>query len=46
MIQLIEVSTGLTVMADVARGASGAVAITFASAPAANAIRVLITKIG
>jgi hypothetical protein len=46
MIQLIEVSTGLTVMADVARGSSGAVAITFASAPAANAIRVLITKIG
>ena len=46
MIQLIEVSTGLTVMADVARGTSGAVAITFASAPAANAMRVLITKIG
>ena len=46
MIQLIEVSTGLTVMADVARGSSGAVAITFSSAPAANAIRVLITKIG
>jgi cytoskeletal protein CcmA (bactofilin family) len=46
MIQLIEVSSGLTVMADVARGTSGAVAITFASAPAANAIRVLITKIG
>ena len=46
MIQLIEVSTGLTVMADVARGSSGAIAITFSSAPAANAIRVLITKIG
>jgi hypothetical protein len=46
MIQLIEVSSGLTVMADVARGTSGAIAITFASAPAANAIRVLITKIG
>ena len=46
MIQLIEVSSGLTVMADVARGSSGAVAITFSSAPAANAIRVLITKIG
>lgn len=46
MIQLIEVSSGLTVMADVARGSSGAIAITFASAPAANAIRVLITKIG
>jgi len=46
MIQLIEVSTGLTVMADVARGSNGAVAITFASAPAAGAIRVLINKIG
>ncbi len=46
MIQLIEVSTGLTVMTDVARGSSGAIAITFSSAPAANAIRVLITKIG
>ena len=46
MIQLIEVSSGLTVMADVARGTSGAIAITFASAPANNAIRVLITKIG
>ena len=46
MIQLIEVSTGLTVMADVARGTSGAIAITFSSAPGANAIRVLITKIG
>ena len=46
MIQLIEVSSGLTIMADVARGSSGAIAITFASAPAANAIRVLITKIG
>ena len=46
MIQLIEVSSGLTVMADVARGADGLVTITFASAPAANAIRVLITKIG
>ena len=46
MIQLIEVSSGLTVMADVARGTSGAIAITFASAPASNAIRVLITKIG
>jgi len=46
MIQLVEVSTGLTVMADVARGSNGAVAVTFASAPAANAIRVLINKIG
>lgn len=46
MIQLVEVSTGLTVMADVVRGSSGAIAVTFASAPAANAIRVLINKIG
>ena len=46
MVQLIEVSTGLTAMADVARGADGLVTITFAAAPAANAIRVLINKIG
>lgn len=46
MIQLIEVSTGLTVVADVARGSSGAIATTFSAAPAANNIRVLITKIG
>ena len=46
MVQLIEVSSGLTAMADVARGADGLVTITFASAPANNAIRVLITKIG
>jgi len=46
MVQLIEVSTGLTAMADIARGADGLVTITFASAPAANAIRVLINKIG
>ena len=46
MVQLIEVSTGITVMADVVRGSDGLVTITFASAPAANAIRVLINKIG
>jgi hypothetical protein len=46
MIQLVEVDTGATVMADVARGTSGAIAITFASAPAANKMRVLINKIG
>jgi hypothetical protein len=46
MIQLIEVSSGDTVFADVNRGASGAVTISFATAPAANAIRVLIQKIG
>ncbi len=46
MIQLVEVSSGLTVFADVARGAAGLVTFTFSSAPANNGIRVLITKIG
>jgi len=46
MIQLVEVSTGATIISDVVRGSSGAVAVTFAVAPAANAIRVLMTKIG
>ena len=46
MVQLVEVDSGATVMADVVRGASGAIAITFATAPAANKMRVLINKIG
>ena len=46
LVQLVEVSSGATVYADVVRGSSGRVACTFASAPASNAIRVLITKIG
>jgi hypothetical protein len=46
MIQLVEVSSGETVYADVTRGASGLVTIDFAVAPASNAIRVLIQKIG
>jgi len=46
MVQLIEVSGGATVHADVNRAASGVVNIVFASAPASNAIRVLINKIG
>ena len=46
MIQLVEVSSGETVYADVTRGASGLVTIDFATAPATNAIRVLIQKIG
>tara|TARA_R110000803_G_scaffold64941_2_gene126084 strand:- start:450 stop:1772 length:1323 start_codon:yes stop_codon:yes gene_type:complete len=46
IIQLVEVSSGETVYADVIRGASGLVTIDFANAPAANAIRVLIQKIG
>ena len=46
MVQLIEVDTGLTVMSDVVRGASGQVSITFAAAPGTDKIRVLINKIG
>jgi len=46
MIQLVEVSSGETVYADVTRGASGLVTIDFAVAPATNAIRVLIQKLG
>ena len=46
MIQLVEVSSGETVHAEVTRGASGAVTIAFTTAPSANAIRVLINKIG
>ena len=46
MIQLIEASTGATVFADVERAASGVVNVIFAAAPASNAIRVLMTKIG
>jgi hypothetical protein len=46
MVQLVEVSSGATVFADVERAASGVVNIIFASAPASNAIRVLMTKVG
>jgi hypothetical protein len=46
MIQLVEVSSGETVYADVTRGASGLVTIVFAVAPTSNSIRVLIQKIG
>ena len=46
IIQLVEVSSGETVYSDVTRGASGLVTIDFSGAPAANAIRVLIQKIG
>lgn len=42
MIQLVDASTGATVIADVVRGTGGDVDITFNTAPAANAIRVLI----
>ena len=46
MIQLIEVSSGETVHAEVTRGSSGAVTIGFTSNPGTNAIRILINKIG
>ena len=46
MIQLVDVSSGETVYADVTRGAGGQVTIDFASAPAVAGIRVLIQKIG
>lgn len=46
MIQLVNVSSGETVYADVTRGAGGQVTIDFATAPATNDIRVLIQKIG
>ena len=46
MIELVEVSSGETVYADVVRGASGLVTIVFAVAPTSNSIRVLIQKIG
>ena len=46
MIQLVDVSSGETVYADVTRGPGGQVTIDFATAPATNDIRVLIQKIG
>lgn len=46
MIQLVDVSSGETVYADVTRGAGGLVTIDFAAAPDTNDIRVLIQKIG
>jgi hypothetical protein len=46
MIQLVEVSSGETVFAEVTRGASGLVTVGFTTAPASNSIRILIQKIG
>ena len=48
MVQLIEVSTGETVHADVSRKTGGRVQIVFATgnAPSSNGIKVLINKIG
>lgn len=45
IIQLVDVSNGATVFADVQRGSSGAFTVTFNSAPASNGIRVLITRV-
>ena len=45
MIQLVEVSSGETVYADVTRETGGLVTIDFVSAPTANNIRVLITNL-
>ena len=46
MIQLIEVSSGETVHAEVTRGSSGKVTVDFTTNPGTNAIRILINKIG
>lgn len=45
IIQLVDVSDGSTVFADVKRGSSGAFTVEFNSAPASNGIRVLITRV-
>ena len=45
MVQLVEVATGETVYADVTRGATGLITITFAESQAANSIRALLQKI-
>jgi len=46
MVQLIQVSNGETVHAEVARSTGGVVEVGFTTAPATNAIRILINKIG
>ena len=46
MVQLVEVSSGETVFAEITRAASGVVTVNFSTAPNTNAIRVLIIKIG
>ncbi len=46
MVQLVEVSSGQTVYAEVVRGASGLITINFGSNQSANTIRVLMQKIG
>ena len=44
MVQLVDTSSGATVIADVERGSGGDVDITFNTAPATNSIRVLINN--
>ena len=46
MVQLVEVSTGETVYAEVDRASNGVLTVVFSTAPATNAIRVLIIRIG
>lgn len=46
LVQLVQVSTGDTVFADVTRGAAGLITITFAASQAINSIRALLQKIG
>jgi hypothetical protein len=46
MVQLVLVATGETVYADVTRGASGLITITFAVSQAINTVRALLQKIG
>jgi hypothetical protein len=46
MVQLLIVATGETVYADVVRGASGLITITFAASQPINTIRALLQKIG
>ena len=45
MVQLVEISTGETVYADVTRGATGLITITFAESQAVNTFRALLQKI-
>ena len=45
MVQLVLVATGETVYADVTRGASGLITITFAQSEAINTVRALLQKI-